>query len=74
LATLAPGTSPAKQSNERNTFVANGARSIQNSYLLDGIDNKNKIVGFDNSSALFRNLRSKPAPFLPSSGKRQGRL
>jgi hypothetical protein len=51
LATLAPGTSPAQQSNERNTFVANGARSIQNSYLLDGVDNKNKIVGFDNSSA-----------------------
>jgi len=51
LATLAPGTSPSQQSNERNTFVANGARSIQNSYLLDGVDNKNKIVGFDNSSA-----------------------
>jgi len=48
---LAPGTSPGQQSNERNTFVANGARSIQNSYLLDGVDNKNKIVGFDNSSA-----------------------
>ena len=51
LATLAPGTSPSQQSNERNSFVANGARSIQNSYLLDGVDNKNKIVGFDNSSA-----------------------
>ncbi len=51
LATLAPGTSPSQRSNERNTFVANGARSIQNSYLLDGIDNKNKIVGFDSSSA-----------------------
>ena len=51
LATLAAGTSPAQNSNERNTFIANGERSIQNSYLLDGIDNKNKIVGFDNSSA-----------------------
>jgi hypothetical protein len=51
LATLAPGTTPVQRSNERNTFNANGARSIQNSYLLDGVDNKNKIVGFDNSSA-----------------------
>jgi Carboxypeptidase regulatory-like domain/TonB dependent receptor len=51
LASLGAGTSPAQNSQERNTFIANGARSIQNSYLLDGIDNKNKIVGFDNSSA-----------------------
>jgi hypothetical protein len=47
LATLAAGASPSQRSNERNALVANGARSIQNSYLLDGIDNKNKIVGFD---------------------------
>ena len=51
LATLAAGTSPSQRSTERNTFVSNGARPIQNSYLLDGIDNKNKIVGFDSSSA-----------------------
>lgn len=51
LATLAAGASPSQRSNERNTFVANGARSIQNSYLLDGVDNKNKILGFDNSAA-----------------------
>ena len=51
LATLGAGTSPSRRSTERNTFVANGERPIQNSYLLDGIDNKNKIVGFDSSSA-----------------------
>jgi Carboxypeptidase regulatory-like domain/TonB dependent receptor len=51
LATLTPGTSPSVRTQERNTFVSNGARPIQNSYLLDGIDNKNKIVGFDNSTA-----------------------
>lgn len=51
LATLAAGASPSQRSNERNALVANGARSIQNSYLLDGIDNKNKIVGFDSSVA-----------------------
>ena len=51
LATLTPGTSPSVRTSERNTFVSNGARPIQNSYLLDGIDNKNKIVGFDNSAA-----------------------
>jgi hypothetical protein len=26
-------------------------REVQNSYLLDGVDNKNKIVGFDSSAA-----------------------
>jgi hypothetical protein len=51
LATLAPGTSPSQRTQERNTFISNGQRSIQNSYLLDGADNKNKIVGFDNSTA-----------------------
>ncbi len=51
LATLGAGTSPSQRTTERNTFVSNGERPIQNSYLLDGIDNKNKIVGFDSSSA-----------------------
>ena len=51
LATLGAGTTPSQRSTERNTFVSNGARPIQNSYMLDGIDNKNKIVGFDSSSA-----------------------
>lgn len=51
LATLGAGTSPSRRTTERNTFVANGARPIQNSYVLDGVDNKNKIVGFDSSSA-----------------------
>jgi len=51
LATLGAGTSPSRRGAERDTFIANGAREIQNSYLLDGIDNKNKIVGFDSSAA-----------------------
>lgn len=51
LATLAPGTTPSLRSAERNTFVANGTRPIQNSYILDGVENKNKIVGFDSSTA-----------------------
>jgi hypothetical protein len=51
LATLGAGTLPAKKSSERDSFVANGARPVQNSYLLDGIENKNRIVGFDNGTA-----------------------
>ena len=51
LATLAAGTSPSQRGAERDTFIANGAREIQNTYLLDGVDNKNKIVGFDSSAA-----------------------
>jgi hypothetical protein len=51
LAILGTGTSPSQRSNERNSFIANGQREIQNSYYLDGIDNKNKIVGFDSSDA-----------------------
>ena len=51
LATLGAGSAPAYNASERNSFTANGVREIQNSYLLDGIDNKNKIVGFDNSAA-----------------------
>lgn len=51
LAYLGAGTSPSVHEGERNSFVSNGARPVQNSYLLDGIDNKNKIVGFDNSAA-----------------------
>jgi hypothetical protein len=51
LAYLGAGASPSQHEGERNSFVANGNRPVQNSYLLDGIDNKNKIVGFDNSAA-----------------------
>lgn len=51
LAVLGAGTSPSRRNPERDTFIANGARPIQNSYLLDGVENKNKIVGFDSSTA-----------------------
>jgi hypothetical protein len=54
LASLGAGTVPGSAgtgTSERNSFFANGVREIQNSYLLDGVDNKNKIVGFDSSAA-----------------------
>ncbi|MGH9658708.1 MAG: TonB-dependent receptor domain-containing protein [Bryobacteraceae bacterium] len=51
LATLGAGTLPSNRTAERDNFVANGARPIQNSYLLDGVENKNRILGFDRSSA-----------------------
>jgi hypothetical protein len=51
LATLGAGTLPSSRTAERDNFIANGARAVQNSYLLDGVDNKNRIMGFDKSSA-----------------------
>lgn len=51
LATLTAGTLPSTRTAERDNFISNGARAVQNSYLLDGIDNKNRILGFDKSSA-----------------------
>ena len=38
LATLGAGTLPSTRTAERDNFVSNGARPIQNSYLLDGIN------------------------------------
>ena len=51
LATLTAGTLLSTRTQERDNFVSNGARAVQNSYLLDGIDNKNRILGFDRNSA-----------------------
>jgi hypothetical protein len=51
LAVLGAGALPSTRTAERDNFIANGARAVQNSYLLDGIDNKNKILGFDSGSA-----------------------
>ena len=51
LATLTTGTLPSTRSADKDSFISNGARSVQNSYLLDGIDNKNKIPGFDGTNA-----------------------
>ncbi|MBI4909195.1 MAG: TonB-dependent receptor [Acidobacteria bacterium] len=51
LATLTAGTLPSSRTAERDSFISNGARGVQNSYLLDGIDNRNRILGFDKSSA-----------------------
>jgi len=68
LATLTAGTLPSTRTSERDNFISNGARAVQNSYLLDGIDNKNRILGFDNNSAqsfsqssmASRNSKSRP--------------
>ena len=51
LATLGAGTLPSTRSMDRDSFISNGARSLQNSYLLDGIDNKTRIMGNDKSLA-----------------------
>ena len=51
LATLGAGTLPSTRTAERDRFISNGARGVQNSYLLDGIDNRNRILGFDKNSA-----------------------
>ncbi len=51
LATLGAGALPSTRTAERDNFISNGARAVQNSYLLDGIDNKNKILGFDSNSS-----------------------
>ncbi|MBI3683546.1 MAG: TonB-dependent receptor [Acidobacteria bacterium] len=51
LATLGAGTLPSNRTAERGNFIANGARAVQNSYLLDGVENKNRILGFDKSLA-----------------------
>jgi hypothetical protein len=51
LATLGAGALPSTRTAERDNFISNGARAVQNSYLLDGIDNRNRIMGFDKSSA-----------------------
>ncbi len=51
LAVLGAGTLPSRRTAERDNFIANGARAVQNSYLLDGVENKNRILGFDTSSA-----------------------
>src|SRR5207253_5651088 len=44
LAMSAPGVTPAQRTAERDSFIANGARGVQNSYMLDGIDNRNRIM------------------------------
>ncbi|MGH9671804.1 MAG: TonB-dependent receptor domain-containing protein [Bryobacteraceae bacterium] len=51
LAILGAGALPSSRTAERDNFVANGARPVQNTYLLDGVENKNHILGFDRSSA-----------------------
>jgi hypothetical protein len=51
LATLTMGTLPSQRSPDKDAFISNGARSEQNEYLLDGVDNINRIVGFDANTA-----------------------
>ena len=51
LALLGAGVLPSRRTAERDNFIANGARAVQNTYLLDGVENKNHIAGFDTSAA-----------------------
>lgn len=52
LATLGAGTSPSTRTAEGDTFISNGARALQNSYLLDGVDNRNWIMGNTGSAQI----------------------
>ncbi len=74
LATLTAGTLPSTRTSERDNFISNGARAVQNSYLLDGIDNKNRILGFDNNSAQIPFSRSSMASRSSKSRRRRFRL
>jgi Carboxypeptidase regulatory-like domain/TonB dependent receptor-like, beta-barrel len=51
LALLSAGVTPSHRTVQRDTFVSNGMRPIQNSYIVDGMENKTHVTGFDNSSA-----------------------
>jgi hypothetical protein len=52
LVLLTPGVTMAQQgSRAGNQFVANGIRTVQNNYLLDGIDNNSNSVDFLDGAA-----------------------
>jgi carboxypeptidase family protein/TonB-dependent receptor-like protein len=54
LAQLAPGVSPAEPGSRTETsfgFSSNGARALQNNYLLDGVDNNANLADVLNGSA-----------------------
>ncbi len=51
LALLSAGVTPSHRTVQRDTFVSNGMRPIQNSYIVDGMENKTHVTGFDDSSA-----------------------
>lgn len=50
LATLMPGAAPNAGSRAADGFTLNGQRTFQNSFLVDGIDNNNYILGTDTNS------------------------
>ena len=52
LGTLGAGTLPSTRTAERDNFISNGARALENSYLLDGIDNRNWIMGNTGSAQI----------------------
>ena len=52
LAILAAGTLPSTRTPEGDTFISNGARALENSYLLDGIENRNWIMGNTGSAQI----------------------
>lgn len=70
LAILGAGTLPWTRSPEQDNFISNGARALENSYLLDGVDNRNWIkvqhkschrLSIRSRNSKFRLLRSQPS-------------
>jgi len=55
LAILGAGTLQSRTV-ERDNFISNGARALQNSYLLDGVDNRNWIMGNVGSAQIVQSI------------------
>ena len=53
LATLGAGTLQSRTI-EHDNFISNGARALENSYLLDGVDNRNWIMGNTGSAQIIQ--------------------
>ena len=54
LATLGAGTLPSTRTAEHDNFISNGARALENSYLLDGVDNRNWTMGNTGSAQVIQ--------------------
>ncbi|MBA3442984.1 MAG: TonB-dependent receptor, partial [Pyrinomonadaceae bacterium] len=50
LVALMPGATPNQGSRAADAISLNGARSFQTTYLIDGVDNNNYILGVDTNS------------------------
>jgi hypothetical protein len=84
LALLSPGTSPSEPGARDEGgygFSSNGARSLQNNFLLDGVDNNSNLPDLLNETNFViqppvepcKSSRSRPTPTARSSGAAMGR-